>query len=336
MHKRFLIGAALTTGVLTSMSLAQSVHGTPRAIRILPGVARVCAGDLIPAQYSVRYADGTTATLGRGELASLVRRSDVAEPKEDGSWLTATNPLYAAYTGYRLSAVLAADTTVRGDTVVPPAPVCRHNPIGLGTSGRFDVRSAHVRLGVLATPFFDSIVVAVVEPDHGPPMASVLTPSEIQSGVIRILAPGLNGKDGRDGKRGENGDECSDGTPGDDGEPGEQGEAGGQVNIIVQTDAPWLAQLVAVSNPGGRGGSGGRGGQGGAAGLRARSRAGCNPRMGRSGRNGSPGPIGAAGPAPQTTTVLFALLWPGSPIWSDALAHRALDALMEYTSQRAR
>lgn len=335
MHKRFLICAAFATGLFTSASPAQP-HGAPRAISILPGVARACAGDLIPAQYAVRYADGTTATLGRDDLSMLVRRADAADPRPDGSWLTAANPLYAAYAGYRLSAFLAADTTVHADTVVLPAPVCHHNPISIGTSGRFDVRSAHVRLGVLATPFFDSVVVAVVEPDGGPPIASVLTPSEIQSGAIRILAPGKNGKDGRGGKRGDNGDECESGTPGDDGEPGEPGEGGGQVNIIVQTDAPWLAQLVAVSNPGGRGGSGGAGGQGGAAGLRGRSRAGCNPRMGRAGRNGAPGPAGAAGPQPQTTTVLFALLWPGSPIWSDALAHRALDALMEYTSQRAR
>jgi hypothetical protein len=44
------------------------------------------------------------------------------------------------------------------------------------------------------------------------------------------------------------------------------------------------------------------------------------------------GPERIAGPRPRTTTVLPALLWPGSPIWFDAAMKPALEQLIEYTA----
>ena len=327
----------VSLGIAAGVSNAQSAgpHGKATSLRILPSASRACPGDVIEAQYTVRFADRTSETLGRGEVALLVRKSDAAEPKGDGAWQTSLAALDAAFSGYRLSAALAADSSIHADTVVGPAPDCRHAPINLGVSGLYNTVSAHVRLGAMSTRFFDSIAVAVVEVGGTATVVTVLTPAEMKSGAIRVVAPGVPGRSGRSGRQGDNGDECQNGGSGDDGEPGEPGTSGGQVNVIVQTDAPWLANLVAVSNPGGLGGRGGAGGAGGSAGSRPSGRN-CNPRSGRPGRTGVSGPNGPAGPGPQVTTVPFTLLWTGSPIWTDERARRSLEALMRYTTQRAR
>jgi hypothetical protein len=320
----------------TATVFGQGQHGAIRALTIVPTSARACAGDVINAQYVARYADGSSATLNHDAIAALGRGGDAVEPRSDGSWQTAAEPVYAAFSGYRLSASIAADSTIRADTTVAPAAKCRHAPIELGASGRYDVKSAHVRVGTFVTPFFDSVVVAVLEVDGKLPTSIVLTPAEMHSGVVHVNAPGVSGRAGRNGRRGDNGDECESGGPGDDGDPGEPGNAGGRVDIIVQADAPWLANLIAVSNMGGRGGQGGQGGQGGSAGSRTRTKGNCSPKPGRTGRNGHDGLDGPAGPPPQTTTVPFSLLWRGSPIWSDGLARHALEQLTQYTTQRAR
>ncbi len=305
------------------------------SLSILPRVSRACPGDVIEAQYTLRFADGTSETLGRGEIASLVRKSDQAEPRSDGSWQTSASSLEAAISGFRLSASLAADSSIHGDTVVAPAPECRHAPINL-VSSRNNTVSAHLRLGAMSTPFFDSIAVAVLEIGGAASTITVLTPAEMKSGAIRVFAAGRDGRAGRSGRQGDNGDECQNGGSGDDGDPGDPGQPGGQVDIIVQTDAPWLADLVSVSNPGGHGGRGGAGGMGGSAGPRSRNGRNCNTRAGVNGRSGIPGPDGAAGLPPHVTTVPFTLLWTGSPIWTDEHARSSLEALMQYTRQRAR
>jgi len=324
-------------GLNTGLLLAQSAspHGKATSLSILPSVSRACPGDVIDAQYTMRFADGASETLGRGEVASLIRKSDQAEPKNDGSWQTSASGLDAAFSGYRLSAVLASDSSIHADTAVALSPECRHGPISLGISDSYNTVSAHVRLGVMSTPLYDSIAVAVLEVGAAALIVQVLTPAEMKSGAIRIVAPGRDGRAGRSGRQGDNGEECQNGGSGDDGEPGEPGEAGGHVDIIVQTDAPWLADLVAVSNLGGHGGRGGTGGAGGYAGSRPSGRS-CNPRSGRPGRNGIPGANGPAGPTPAVTTVPLTLLWSGSPIWADERARRSLEALMQYTRQRAR
>lgn len=321
---------------LTLIAGESSSAQTParRTLSVVPAISRACPGEIIGATYVLRAADGSSSTLGKNDVAALVRQSEAADPRPDGAWQAETNPLYAAFAGYRLSAALGADTTVRGDTVIAPAAECRHGPIDLGTS-QYGAHSAHVRVGVLATPFFDSIVVAVVERDGGPPIVTVLTPREMRSGAIRVNAPGRAGRDGRSGGAGSGGGECESGTEGYDGDPGDPGQSGGTVNIILQADAPWLEEMVAVFNPGGRGGRGGAGGRGGSPGPRT-GRAGCNPKAGLNGRAGTPGGDGPPGPPPRVTTVPFLLLWSGSPIWADAVARRALDSLMQYTTQRAR
>ena len=72
---------------------------------------------------------------------------------------------------------------------------------------------------------------------------------------------------------------------------GSLGQPGGNVDIIVQDGSRWLADLVAVSNPGGRGGAGGAPGAGGRASSTPRQPGStCNARAGRPGKPGRPGP----------------------------------------------
>ncbi|MGH7615596.1 MAG: hypothetical protein ACREPM_00030 [Gemmatimonadaceae bacterium] len=329
---RFSLIAVLAVSAMSGTAIAQSGTNAPRTIIIRPGASSACPGDAIGAEYALVLADGTRRSLGPNEVKLV--GSDAVQPAGKGSWKAASDPLYAAFTGYKLSARLASDTTIRGDTTLAPARECKHIPISIGTSTRYDAKSAHVRVGVLPTPFFDSVVVAVLEVDGQAPVATVLTPTELKPGALHVSAPGQEGKNGRQGRRGSSGDECQNGEDGEDGEPGEPGQPGGVVNVIAQTGVPWLSDLVWVSNAGGRGGAGGAGGAGGSAGIRSGRP--CSPRDGRNGRGAAPGPDGPHGPPEQTTSVPLALLWPGSPIWSDAPARRALEALIDYASQRAR
>jgi hypothetical protein len=267
-------------------------------------------------------------------LSLLARDGTAAEPQDDGAWRTNANPLISAVTGFRLSAALRADSSVHTDTVVAPIYGCLPSSISLAAVDSRDGPTAYVRLGTFRTPFTDSIVVAVVEPPGRGPIVFVLGPSEMRAGAIKVDASGRAGAAGRGGRRGTDGGQCENGDSGEDAEDGAPGTSGGQVNIIVQTDAPWLADLVAVTNLGGRGGAPGRGGVGGRAGTTARASGGtlCSTKPGRNGRDGQPGPDGIAGPRPRTTTVLPTLLWPGSPIWFDAAMKPTLEQLIEYTA----
>ena len=308
-----------------------------RGLDILPASPRACPGELIASTYQVRIAGGSILPLTESDVAALIRHAVAAEPARNGGWQMSTDVLASATSGFRLFVALGRDTTVRGDTVVVPTYGCRATLWELGPGGPYSARNAYVRLGKLATPFYDSAVVAVFEAPGRGPAVSMLGPADLHHGAIRINAAGTNGTAGRQGHRGENGSECADGEDGGDGDPGQDGGPGGQVDIIVQAGSEWLADLVSVSNAGGRGGAGGTGGAGGAAGAPARgSNAVCTPKAGRPGRSGSPGRDGEPGIRPQVKSVPLALLWPGSPIWSDSTARRALSELIQYTVKTGR
>jgi hypothetical protein len=307
-----------------------------RALSIVPASSRVCPGHVIAAQYVARLGDGSRVSLTHADLSMLALRGVAAEPRSDGGWQTDSDPLVSAVSGFHLSAVLASDTSVRADTTIVPTYECIHTSIELPASDQFRLTEAHIRLGTFATPFYDSVVVAVVEAGDGAPIATLLGPSQMRSGAIKIHAPGKPGRAGRAGHRGADGQPCANGENGDDGERGEPGQPGGRVDIIVQNEAPWLADLVAVSNPGGRGGAAGTGGAGGRAGTSSRQSGGaCTSRAGRAGRMGEPGLDGPAGLPPRTTYVISSLLWPGSPVWSDAATRQAVEALIAYDAKRS-
>ena len=334
------IPAACTARSAPSTPRVMAASAGPREIReltITPSSPSACPGQIIAARYFARTANGSRVTLGPSDLSLLARAGVGADPTSDGGWQTNGDPMASVFTGFRLTASLLSDSTVRADTVVVPSYECRRASIGLRPTTRFHTTRAHVRLGVMASPLHDSIVVAVVEVDGGAQAIVLLTPREMRPGAIKINAPGIDGAAGRNGRPGRAGADCSDGEAGEDGEPGGPGEPGGQVDIIVQADARWLADLVVVSNLGGRGGAGGSGGAGGRPGISTRpGRGSCTARPGRNGRPGHDGGHAASGPAPRTTSVIFSLLWPGSPVWSNETARRALEQLTEYDQRRRR
>src|SRR5262249_971882 len=74
--------------------------------------------------------------------------------------------LASAALGFHLIAALGRDTTVKGDTLVVPTYGCKSTPWELAPGGQLAERHAHVRLGTLRTPFYDSVVVATFEIPH--------------------------------------------------------------------------------------------------------------------------------------------------------------------------
>ena len=323
-----LFAATLAAGCAT-VPLARTPGPTPdrldiRTLAIFPASPHACPGQAIGARYVATLGDGSRVSLARGDLSLLVRRGEAAEPRSDGSWQTNNQPLASAVSGFQLSAMLASDTSVRADTTIVPTYECIHTSIELPASDQFHPTAAHVRLGTFSTPFYDSVVVAVVETGDGAPIVTLLGPGQMRSGAIKIYAPGKAGRPGKAGNRGADGQACANGENGDDGERGEPGQPGGSVDIIVQNESPWLADLIAVSNPGGR-----------AATAPRQSGGACTSRAGRAGRMGEPGFDGPAGFPPRTTYVISSLLWPGSPIWTDAATRWAVEALIAYDTKRS-
>jgi hypothetical protein len=336
-----IFGAACAAQTGRSDPAPRSSHSSAanqaiRALSILPKSARTCVGQPIQVQYIARLADGSRIPLSATDVTPVGGGVDAAaQPRSDGTWQTSIDPMRSVLAGFRLAAALTRDSSVRGDTVIAPSYECSHMTVALPASDRYNSAEAHVRLGVFATPFYDSVVVAVVEVDGRPPTVMVLAPSEMRSSAIKIQASGKPGAPGRAGRPGAEGASCANGEQGEDGEAGEPGQPGGRVDIIVQDGSPWLANLVAVANLGGHGGAGGPGGLGGRPGVGARQGGTtCNIRAGRSGRPGQPGADGPAGPPPRVTSVISPLLWPGSPIWSDPIARSAIEGLMKYEPKR--
>ena len=325
----------------SSSATRASAYRTAATIAVVPQSSRVCPGEPIRAKYVEHLPDGTQVNLSPSDVRQVADSLESgATLDHDGSWRTSTHPL-ASVLGFRLSVTLARDSSIRGDTVVAPSYHCLRTEVRLPPTNRTDDGPAYVRLGIFASPFYDSIVVAVVELESRPVSIAVLSPNEMRSGVIKLSAPGSSGAPGRGGRPGADGVDCSNGDDGEDGLPGGAGMSGRQVTIITQEGSPWLANLVAVSNPGGRGGAGGAGGRGGiaksgptAASGRGSSSTTCRARNGRPGRQGAPGPNGDPGEPPKVTAVLPQLLWSGSPIWSDAGARRALEALIVLQQKR--
>lgn len=323
-----------------------AVHGRsaaaqrPASISVVPQVSRVCPGQQIAAKYVEHFPDGSQAALSASDVKQSGRPDDQsAVMGRDGSWQTSADPLRSVAGGFHLVVSLARDSSIRGDTVVAPSYDCLRTEVRLAPASRSDDGTAYVRLGVFESPFYDSIVVAVIELQARPMAVAVLSPKEMRSGVIKLFGPGNNGAPGRAGRPGADGIDCANGDDGEDGLPGGAGMSGRPVTIIAQEGAPWLANLVAVSNPGGRGGDGGAAGRGGLAKGGASSPSGrgssaCRARNGRSGRQGTPGPNGDPGEPPKVTSVLSQLLWSGSPIWSDPNAKRELERLMALEQKR--
>jgi len=318
-------------GSSSSTTSGATVNEPFRAISIIPATSKACPGEIIATRYEATTAVGGRITLTGANLQLVERSGTSVNARSDGNWVADADPLSSAMTGFRLHAALKGDSTIRADTMVVPTYHCPQRPI--------IVPAAYIRLGVMRSPFYDSIVVAAVELNGGTSQVIVLGPDDMKGGTIRVDASGRDGRPGARGRNGVNGASCEPGQPGDDGEDGAPGGNGGRVDLIVQADAAWLANLVSVSNAGGRGGAGGQGGTGGQAGASGQSGASrgrgatCSSAAGRSGRPGRPGVNGTPGPASKISTIPFPLLWTGSPQWSNEATRGTLEKLIELTQR---
>jgi len=327
-------GCASTSGSSALGGPESRLVSFARGLNIRPASPRACPGEVIAATYEVRIDGGTVLPLTESDVSGLVRKAVAAEPTRNGGWLSSADALASAHSGFRLSASLGRDTTVRGDTVVVPSYACRRPEWDARPIGPLPDK-AYVRLGTLATPFYDSIVVAVLEIAGRTPSVTIFGPGDVQRGALRINAAGANGTAGHAGLSGPSGVECADGGDGHDGDDGRDGEPGRDVDIIVQAGSEWLADLVSVFNPGGHGGAGGAAGAGGAPGFVPRG-ASCSPKAGRPGQRGTSGRDGQPGLRPKVSSVPLTLLWSGSPIWSDSTSRRVLSELIQYTAKAVR
>jgi hypothetical protein len=285
---------------------------------------------LIAARYEARRTDGSRVAINPVDLSRFYRSAAAADPRDDGGWQTDANPFASAISGFALRVVMKSDTAIHADTVVAPSYSCAKTSFTAPRSG-----ISYVRLGVFATPFHDSVVVAAFEIGERLPVMVILGPTELRPRVLRVEASGLPGGNGQNGRRAPDTQPCANGADGEDGGAGANGTSGRQVDIIIQSDAPWLADLVHVINPGGRGGAGGSGGMGGRSNTAGGGRSGsCRSTPGRNGRQGRPGTHGSPGPRPRVLNVLYPMLWPGSPIWNDTPTRYALQQLIDYTAKK--
>ncbi len=329
-----VIGAAACASMQSpAIARPSTVTGTIRSLSIVPAGRTACPGEIISTRYEAIVGEQSRVTLGAGDMGLLNRSGAGITPLADGRWQTDANPLVSAATGFRLRARAVTDSTVRADTVVIPSYACDKFSIdarGIASAGVF------LRLGVLRSAFYDSVVVAALEYSGGVGRVLVLGPRDLRKGAIRVDATGAAGAGGASGHDGADGAACERGSRGENGDDGSSGGSGGRVDIIVQADAPWLADLVVVSNAGGPGGPGGRGGRGGRNGTSSGrggttcTSGGAAPN-GMAGRQGSPG---IAGPMPVISTIPFPLVWTGSPLWASETMRGALEQLIALTQKR--
>jgi hypothetical protein len=328
-----LISALACGGASSSPATrASAVRGEIRSLVIRPLSRAACAGEPIATRYEAILQNGDRTTLGARDLALLRRSGAGVYLRDDGSWQTDVNPLISAMTGFVLHAWLESDSSVRADTIVTPTYGCARTTIDArGTASADD--ATYIRLGVLRSPFHDSIVVAAFESGKNTSRVMLLGPREMRNGAIRIDASGRPGSKGRAGTAGANGGPCERGAPGEQGEDGGAGGPGGRIDIIVQADAPWLANLVVISNEGGAGGAAGAGGVGGRAGTGGGGRSCPSGVQAPNGRPGRQGPAGLPGPRPTVSTIPFPLVWTGSPLWNSEETRVPLEQLIALTQR---
>lgn len=322
------------------------------AIRMYPQTDAVCTGANLPMRYTAVLRNGTELPFETRydeddppalHVIMLERRSVEAEPRRDGDWDMASDPLLTAMSGFRLGAVLKVKPTLAATTVIAPSYDChrrafrfagRGGPRGSSGGSGPDVT---VRVGQLDTPFHEGVVIASIavgaaEPfyvfahgDRIPPADWLLVETRGGSG-----GRGVSGVDGRDAET------CGEaGAPGGPGGPGGNGGDGGRIRIVVPRDNQFLAGLIDVANHGGAGGQGGPGGEGGRGGDQlpsGRDSSGtgrtCTP--GAAGADGPEGPAGRTGRVgpPIVTDVL-----PGGAVFGEVIPAPLAD-LLDYNRLR--
>ncbi|HZH40235.1 MAG TPA: hypothetical protein VFD85_04460 [Gemmatimonadales bacterium] len=328
-------------GILTALIAAGAAcHAGPEpAVMPEPGqLARIrhlrieapaaaCPGKAFAASYDGQLDDGSW--LPHRLPVELLRLSSPnAEQFSTGDWTPTPDPLASLTTGFHLVATLRANPDITDTLVIPPEYSClprtfrisgaQGNP---GASGA-DGPPITVRIGFIQTPYFATLVAAVVSVPDRPPVYLFADAARVLPGPWLTVESsggpggwGRNGRPGRDGAQGSTGCPGAGGGPGENGEsggPGGRGGAGGAITIVGPNDWNLFAGLIDARSPGGtggRGGAGGEGGQGGAGGLHSGMSAhgfcrdGAAGPPGYDGQKGSDGARGSAGPRSRIVTV---------------------------------
>ncbi len=291
-----------------------------REIRLTTSAARACPGGVFQAYYEAVLADGSRVPFARSydkkhpprlHVVFLERTSPDAVSQEDGDWVTESNPLATAVSGFRLTATLKAKPTVQNTVVVPPEYSCLYHAFrfvgeagGAGQTGG-NGPDVTVRLGMARSPFYERLVVAGIEVGFAPPFylladASAILPAD----WLVVESWGGRGGTGTPGPTGSNGAAGAPGCPaqpggpggnGGNGGPGGAGGRGGRISIVAPAEEPFLAGLVEARSPGGVGGAGGPGGAGGKGGRGGQGTVGADNRRCSDGPDGAPGQKGSAG-----------------------------------------
>ncbi len=302
-------------------------------IAISPLAQGGCPGEIIRTSYTAVLDDGSELPFATRydrdnppplHVVMLGRTSPDASPRENGDWNAGDDPLRTAMDGFRLSAFLRANPSANGFVTVRPTYDCaRHVYNFTGGSGNpgaggEDGPNLAVRVGILASPFYERLLVVGIEVGMAPPYyvlanADAVPPAD----WIRVTSRGGNGGRGvkgtagavgPDGEPGCRGSAGGAGGAGGNGGPGGPGGNGGRITVVAPTEEPFLAGLVDGRSLAGRGGKGGTGGEGGAGGkggeardvTNRRCQAGADGSAGPNGSDGADGPNGAPGPLPDT------------------------------------
>ena len=291
-----------------------------RDLRIITAYTRACPGATMPTTYEAVLTDGAHLLFSRTydkkhpprlHVVFLDRTSPEAVTQQDGDWVTGSDALATATTGFRLTATLRAKPSITSTVVVPPDYGCtphafsfQGEPGGLGQSGG-NGPDVTVRLAVLRSPFYDKLFVAGVQVGLAPPFyvlqdATAVPPAEWLAMESRggRGGTGVTGTSGSDGAAGAGGCPAQPGGPGGNGGnggPGGSGGRGGRISVIVPLDNPFLAGIVTARSPGGQGGAGGAGGPGGKGGKGGQGAMDSNNRRCPDAASGAPGQAGNAG-----------------------------------------
>jgi hypothetical protein len=334
-----------------------------RDIQTFAMPARACPGSVVQMSYEAVLSDGSRMSFARSydkkrpprlHVVFLERSSPDGVSQADGDWVTNAHPLWTAVSGFRLTAALKANPTVRNTSVLPPDYSCLPHAFGFSgepggpAQGGGNGPDVAVRLAMLRSPFYDRLLVAAVEVGHARPYYVLADGRTIPPADWLVIesrggrgGPGAQGPNGADGAAGAAGCPAQPGGNGGNGAnggAGAMGGRGGRISIIVGADEPFLAGVVDSRSPGGAGGAGGAGGNGGKGGKGGQGQAGTENRRcpdgadgaaGQKGSTGPAGPHGSPGPRPQVVTL------PTRDVFG-AYVPPELAALMEATESRPR
>jgi hypothetical protein len=297
-----------------------------RQLRIV-APASACPGKAFAATYDGQLDDGSFLPH-RLPAELLVLSSPDATPFSTGDWTPSPDPLASLSAGFPIVATLRANPGVTDTIVIPPEYSCLPrtlqfqgadgNPGGTGADGP----PITVRLGILHTPYFPTLVAAAIRVADAPPVYLFADASQVLPGgwlTIESIGGsggwGVPGRLGHDGAHGESGCPGRAGGPGEDGGaggPGGRGGRGGVITVVGPDDWDLFATLIdarALGGAGGRGGMGGVGGRGGEGGLKSGMAAhgvcadGPAGPPGAQGQKGQDGPQGLPGPHATVVTV---------------------------------